>query len=630
MSRLGLLGRNSDFARLWLGESVSAIGSQITLLALPLLAAGDLGAGAWEMGLLGAAQTAPFMFFALFAGVWVDQRRKLPVLVAANFARATLLGLLAVLAALGILTIGQLLAIAFALGACSVAFEVTYQSYLPRLVEPEHLVEANSGLTASTSVAEVGGPGLGGLLVGAFTAPVALAADAMSFLAAAASLRSIRRAEPDVDPDPPERGLWEQIREGVHETFHNPYLLAFAGEAATYNVAWSAMNAILVLWALRELGLDAGTLGLLLSVGSVGALLGALGTGAVARRIGVGRAMWSSAALSNLGVLCIPIAGGGATATIGLLGTAFFLQGLGSTATNVHTYAIRQAVTPGRLMGRTTAVYRPSPTASSRWGAAGGPPGRDARPTPGNGDRRAGALPLLAVALPLTRENTEQAHGAAGCAARRPYPEVGGIGPQPRTSSPKRAQALPAKKGLIMKRLTTAIAGLLVALAVLVSSGVFAGSAATADSTQAGGHGYAYGFERFLQRYEAANTAFVNGDPSPWSKLTAEKDPASIFGGFGGLGDAGVDEVTARYQLAAGAFRPSGAEVDFEYLVKDVRGRLAYTVALERANVLYTGQTAPQEQFLRATMIFRYDRGDWRIVHRHADTMVDLQLPTPQ
>jgi MFS family permease len=194
--------------------------------------------------------------------------------------------------------------------------------------------------------------------VGAFTAPVALAADALSFLAAAASLRRIRRAEPDVDPTPGERGLWEQIREGVHETFHNPYLLAFAGEAATYNVAWSAMNAILVLWALRELGLDAATLGLLLSVGSVGALLGALGTGAVARRIGVGRAMWSSAALSNLGVMLIPLAGGGATATIGLLGTAFFLQGLGSTATNVHRYAIRQAVTPDRLMGRTTAVYR--------------------------------------------------------------------------------------------------------------------------------------------------------------------------------------------------------------------------------------------------------------------------------
>ena len=180
-----------------------------------------------------------------------------------------------------------------------------------------------------------------------------------------------------------------------------------------------------------------------------------------------------------------------------------------------------------------------------------------------------------------------------------------------------------------MKRLTTAIAGLLLALAVLASSGAFAGPAATADSTRGHGHGHAYDFERFLQRYEAANTAFVNGDPSRWLRITAEKDPASIFGGFGGLGEAGIADVHQRYLLAATAFRPSGAEVDFEYLVKDVRGRLAYTVALERANVLYAGHTELQEQFLRATMIFRFDRGGWKIVHRHADTMVDLQLPTP-
>ena len=153
---------------------------------------------------------------------------------------------------------------------------------------------------------------------------------------------------------------------------------------------------------------------------------------------------------------------------------------------------------------------------------------------------------------------------------------------------------------------------------------------ARGDRRPRAGAGHAHGFERFLHRYEAANTAFVNGDPSPWLSITAEKDPASIFGGFGGLGEAGVAKVHQRYLLAAGAFRPSGAEVDFEYLVKDVRGRLAYTVAIERANVLYAGQTERQQQVLRATMIFRFEKGAWKIVHRHADTMVDLQLPTPR
>jgi hypothetical protein len=134
-------------------------------------------------------------------------------------------------------------------------------------------------------------------------------------------------------------------------------------------------------------------------------------------------------------------------------------------------------------------------------------------------------------------------------------------------------------------------------------------------------------FDRFLRRYEDANSAFLNGDPEPWLSIAADGDPVSIFGGFGGLGDAGVATVHKRYLLAATAFRPSGARVDCEYLVKDVRDDVAYTVAIERSDVLYTGQTEGQQQTLRVTMIFRLDNGAWRIVHRHADTMIDLELP---
>jgi hypothetical protein len=178
-----------------------------------------------------------------------------------------------------------------------------------------------------------------------------------------------------------------------------------------------------------------------------------------------------------------------------------------------------------------------------------------------------------------------------------------------------------------MKRLVSAITGLLLALALLAAPQVLTGHAAGADAARGGGT--APGFQRFLQRYEAANTDFVNGDPTRWLAITAERDPASILGGFGGLGETGTAEVHQRYLLAAGAFQPSGADVDFEYLVKDVRGRLAYTVAIERADVLYTGRTERHRQVLRVTMIFRFEDGGWKIVHRHADTMVDLQLPTP-
>ena len=191
-----------------------------------------------------------------------------------------------------------------------------------------------------------------------------------------------------------------------------------------------------------------------------------------------------------------------------------------------------------------------------------------------------------------------------------------------------------------MKRLTSTIAALLLAGGVSASSAAFAGSAATAElaspsmalagptpTTDRAGH--RRDFEQFLERYEAANSAFLNGDPAPWLSMVTEREPASIFGGFGGFGEAGVADVYQRYLLAAGAFRASGAEVDVEYLVKDVQGRIAYTVGIERADVLYAGHTELHAQVLRVTMMFRFERGDWKIIHRHADTMVDLQLPTP-
>jgi hypothetical protein len=189
----------------------------------------------------------------------------------------------------------------------------------------------------------------------------------------------------------------------------------------------------------------------------------------------------------------------------------------------------------------------------------------------------------------------------------------------------------------MIKRLTSS-ASMVVVLTcgAAASASAFAGDEASAGSASLDVApatidvvGQRRSFDQFLPRYEAANSAFLNGDPGPWLAIVSPNEPASIFGGFGGLGEAGVDEVHQRYLLAAGAFRPSGATVEVDYLVKDVQGRIAYTVAIERADVLYAGHTEVQEQVLRVTMIFRLERGDWKIVHRHADDMVDLELPSP-
>ena len=352
-----LLARNRDFRGMWIGESVSAVGSQLTLLALPLLAVSQLAATPVQMGLLGAAQTVPFLLFAVLAGVWVDRCRKRPILVGANLAKGLVLGLVPLLALTELLGMNQLLMIAFGVGVCTVLIEVAYQSYVPVLVDRNDLVEANSRLTASTSVAEIGGPGLGGLLVGAITAPLVIAIDSVSFLFSALTLGLVRHRETR-PARPASTGMARQIGDGFQETIRNRYLLAFAGEAATYNVAWHALEALLVLWAVTELGLTAATLGLLLAIGSVGALLGALLTNAVGRRYGIGRTMWISAVVSNIGVLLIPLTPDRGWAGPALLAGAFVLRGLGATGTNVHTYAIRQAVTAPSMLGRTNAAYR--------------------------------------------------------------------------------------------------------------------------------------------------------------------------------------------------------------------------------------------------------------------------------
>ena len=187
-----------------------------------------------------------------------------------------------------------------------------------------------------------------------------------------------------------------------------------------------------------------------------------------------------------------------------------------------------------------------------------------------------------------------------------------------------------------MRPLTSTITVLLLATGLVVSADTISASPSPrerADATTApvaivpsDGRAGRRDFDRFLERYEAANEAFINGDPTLWLDMATEREPASIFGGFGGLGEAGADEVNQRYLLAAGAFVPSGADLEVEYLVKDVQGRIAYTVAIERAEVLYPGRGAAPH-ILRVTMIFRFERGEWTIVHRHADTMIELQLP---
>ena len=348
---------NGDFLRLWAGETISLFGTQVTVLALPLVAVITLRASAAQVGLLNACRYAPFVVVTLFAGVVVDRVRRRPTMIVVNLGRGALIALIPLTALLGLLRIEYLYLVAFAVGILTVFFDLAYQAYLPSIVTAEQLTGANGRLVASASAAELGGPGIGGLLVQALTAPYALLADALSFLASTSSLLRIEHREPEPHGErrPP---IGSSIRDGFRFTFSNPYLRAIAGEAATFNLFEQTILTVFVVYAIRRLHFSPGLLGLVLSLGGGGALLGALIAGRIDRRFGLGRTIVGSMVIACLTPLLIAAPTGRGAATLIALGAIFFVWGCAVAVSNVLVVTLRQTVTPSSMLGRMNASYR--------------------------------------------------------------------------------------------------------------------------------------------------------------------------------------------------------------------------------------------------------------------------------
>jgi MFS family permease len=359
LDRLGLFGlwRHADFVRFWAAQSVSAVGSQITLVALPLLAALTLDASAGQMGVLAAASGAPFLLFGLLAGVWVDRLRRRPLLVAADLGRAAVLAAVPLAALLDALRIELLWAVAFLVGSLTVLFDVAYLAYLPTLVRRDQLLEGNAKLEASASVGQVAGPGLAGALVGLLTAPVAILLDALSYLASALFLGRIRTPEPAAAPAA-ESHVWREIGEGLGAVRRDRVLRALAACAATTNLFGFAFLAIYVLYMTRELGLGATGVGLVFALGGVGALAGAVLAGPITRRLGVGRTTIGAQALFGLFGLTVPLAVLFPGIALPMVAAAEFSQWLALLVFQVNAVSLRQARAPARLRGRVNATMR--------------------------------------------------------------------------------------------------------------------------------------------------------------------------------------------------------------------------------------------------------------------------------
>lgn len=354
--RLRSLWKNGDFLRLWGAETVSQVGSQVTLLALPLTAVLILKVDAFQMGILAALETLPFLLMALLVGVWVDRSRRRPFLIAGDLGRALALFSIPVAYLFDALTIWQLYIVAAFTGVCTVFFDVAYQAYLPAVVERDQLIEGNSKLEVSRSGAQVAGPGLAGLVVQIFRAPSAILLDAISFVASALFVASIKKSE--LPPPEPEArsGIGGEIAEGFRVILRSRFLSAIAVSTATINLFASGVWAIYFLFAARDLHLSPGAIGAVLSVGNLGFLAGAFAADRISARIGIGWAIVLGMVVSGLGMVSlIPATRGNA---IPVLVSAQLLVAFGSTVYNVTQISLRQAITPARVMGRMNATMR--------------------------------------------------------------------------------------------------------------------------------------------------------------------------------------------------------------------------------------------------------------------------------
>jgi MFS family permease len=343
--------------KLWSAETVSQFGTQISQLALPLAAIDVLHASAFEVASLTTVEFLPFLLVSLPAGVWVDRLPRRPILIVGDLVRAGLLASIPAAYFFDALTIWQLYGVGFVFGIATVFFDVAYQSYLPSLVERRQIVDGNAKLEISRSGAQLGGPGIAGLLIGWLKAPVAILLDAVSFLGSALFILTIRKTELGQADRAPRQRMRTELREGLSYVLGHPYLKNIAACTALFNFFGSLGFAILLVFARRELRLSPQAIGLAFTLGNVGPLLAAFTANRISARLGVGRTIIVSSVVAGPVFLLIPFAPHGDLALAALV-PATLVGGFANVVYNIAQVSLRQAITPERIQGRMNSVMR--------------------------------------------------------------------------------------------------------------------------------------------------------------------------------------------------------------------------------------------------------------------------------
>ncbi|HEX6867166.1 MAG TPA: MFS transporter [Candidatus Limnocylindrales bacterium] len=353
------LWRNAAFVRLWSAATISIFGSLITRIALPLVAILVLGSGALEVAILRGLDLGMTLVFGLVAGAWVDRLRRRPVLIWADLGRAVLLGSVPVAFALGVLSFAQLLIVSGLAAILTTFFDAADNAYLPTVVERDRLVDANSALAASGSAAEFMAFGISGFLVQILTAPIAIAVDAVTYLASALLLGTIRLPE----PPPPEREDREpvltEIRVGLAIVWHSPVLRAFVGAQMALAALWGIFGATFFLFVLDDLGLSPAVLGLVAGVGGASSFIGAVVASRTTARWGIGPVAIGAMVLSAVGNAFIPLAPAGLPlVAVACLVLQQLIADSAVTVYDITEVSVRQTLVHDRALGRVTSTFK--------------------------------------------------------------------------------------------------------------------------------------------------------------------------------------------------------------------------------------------------------------------------------
>jgi predicted MFS family arabinose efflux permease len=400
---------------------VSSFGGWITRVGLPLTAVIALHARPTEVGRLAAVSAAPALVVGLLAGGLVDRTRRRPLLIFADIARAVLLLGVPVLALTHQLHMAELLVVAAAVAGLSVLFDMADHAYLPALVSPPQLMEANSRMGATESVAEIGGPALAGALVSALTAPMAIALNAVTYLVSAGILLAITTRE----PAPPVRAIAGDWRSDIGDGFKlatgDPRIRPLFLAASSSGLFGAFFLALYIVFAIDQLGLTPAMLGLTIAVGGVGSLIGAALASSFGARLGLGPALIGAGALNALFSLFVPLAAGAPLMAMLLLMAAQLFGDAAGTAWLIYAKTLRQSLLAPRVLGRVAGAFTAASGLAAIVGAlVGGELGQwlGARPTLLIACVGLALAPAFCLASPLRRlrvmEPLEADRNAAG------------------------------------------------------------------------------------------------------------------------------------------------------------------------------------------------------------------------